>query len=174
MGKKMANLRQKGKIPRSEWPNILTRYGKGETIAQIGRDYGCTAPAIRYIVKRSGLLKSAAIRERAGDAGRKQAAGQQRARVGVQVVPSERTPRERSLGAELRQRVSGDVASFLVALDQAVLDGSLESLASLREATDSLMRSAARTRLELERLLTHREAAGAHEYRRPGSAQSSA
>ena len=58
------------------------------------------------------------------------------------------------LGPELRTRVSSDVALFLVALDHAVIDGSAESVAQLQDATDRLMRSTARTRLELERLLS--------------------
>jgi hypothetical protein len=181
----MANLREKGKIPRSEWPNILARYGKGETIAQIGRDYNCTAPAIRYIIKRSGRLKTAADRERTavtGDTWRQQAAARRRelstsvqANAHIAVVPSERAA-EHVLGLELRQRVSGDVASFLVALDQVVLDGSLESVSNLQEATDRLMRSAARTRLELERLLGRRDVAEARERRprRAGSPQGTA
>src|SRR6185437_13928674 len=49
---KMSNPREKGKIPHSEWPEIHMRYGKGESLASIARDYRCTAPAIRYIVKR--------------------------------------------------------------------------------------------------------------------------
>src|SRR5260370_25884196 len=56
----MANPRAKGKIPHGEWPQILAKYAGGETIAQIGRDYGCTAPAIRYIIRRSGKLKDGA------------------------------------------------------------------------------------------------------------------
>ena len=155
MGKQIGNLREKGKIAHSEWPTILARYGKGETIAQIGRDYGCTAPAIRYIIKRSGLLKSAAGR---GEAPLQHVATQRRERANVHgiVISSGRGSPKNVLGAELRQRVSGDVACFLVALDQAVLDGSPESFAELQEATDRLMRSAARTRLELERLLSRR------------------
>src|SRR5258707_15450560 len=53
----MVNLRQKGKIPRNEWPRIISKYADGESIAQIGREYGCTAPAIRYIIKRAEMLK---------------------------------------------------------------------------------------------------------------------
>jgi hypothetical protein len=178
----MANIREKGKISRTEWPTIVARYGKGETIAQIGRDYGCTAPAIRYIVKRSGLLKSAADRERTAttaDSSRRQVGARRRESnpsVGDFQIPSERAAPRDVLGAELRQRVNGDVASFLVALDQAVLDGSLESVAGLQEATDRLMRSAARTRLELGKLLGRRDMAEAHEHgnRQTGSAQGSA
>ncbi len=72
-------------------------------------------------------------------------------------APSERPAPNAVLPPELRQRVSGDVASFLVALDHMVLEGSLESVAGLQEATDQLMRSVARTRLELERLLGRHE-----------------
>jgi hypothetical protein len=61
------------------------------------------------------------------------------------------------LGAELRERVSADIASFLVALDQ-VVEGSAKSAVELQDATDRLMRSTARVRLELERLLAREQA----------------
>ena len=61
----MAGTREKGKIPHGEWAKILARYRGGETIARIGRDYGCTPPAIRYIIKRSGgVLKGTIVDER--------------------------------------------------------------------------------------------------------------
>ena len=182
MGKQMANLREKGKIPRTEWPNIIARYGKGETIAQIGRDYGCTAPAIRYIIKRSGRFKT--DRERnsvTGDGSRQQVRRRgsntfDQINTNTIAVPPEHVAHGNVLGVELRQRVSGDVASFLVALDQVVLDGSRDSASNLQEATDRLMRSAARTRLELERLLGHRDLAETRERgrRRTGSPESTA
>jgi hypothetical protein len=161
----MANKREKGKIPHSEWPNILGRYSKGETIAQIGRDYGCTAPAIRYIIKRNGMLKDEASGVRAAAVGSRARAGGSAAADGARTqanspliaAPSERPAPNAVLPPELRQRVSGDVASFLVALDYVVLEGSLESVAGLQEATDQLMRSVARTRLELEHLLSRHE-----------------
>jgi transposase-like protein len=40
------------KIPQGEWNAIAARYAKGETLADIARDYGCTPPAIHYILKR--------------------------------------------------------------------------------------------------------------------------
>jgi hypothetical protein len=40
------------KIPQSEWNAIATRHARGETIAKIAQNYGCTAPAIHYILKR--------------------------------------------------------------------------------------------------------------------------
>ena len=46
------------KIPQGEWNAIAARHARGETIARIAHDYGCTAPAIHYILKRQ--------RERAG------------------------------------------------------------------------------------------------------------
>ena len=164
MGKQMANLREKGKIPRNEWPKILAKYGKGETIAQIGRDYGCTAPAIRYIIKRSGMLKPAT----AGDGSRQQVTGRRESSTSVRgsIRTMVHASPEQILGQELRQRVGGDVAAFLVALDQAVLDGSHESIASLQEATDRLMRSTARTRLELDRLLSPRDTTETREHGR--------
>src|SRR5215831_17175539 len=116
MGQQMANLREKGKISRTEWPNIIARYGNGETIAQIGRDYGCTAPAIRYIIKRSGRLKTERERNSiTGDRSRQQVATRRRepstsvqAGTNAMVVPPERVAPRNVLGAELRQRVSGD------------------------------------------------------------------
>lgn len=40
------------KIPQGEWNAITARHARGETIARIAHDYGCTAPAIHYILKR--------------------------------------------------------------------------------------------------------------------------
>src|SRR5579875_2990774 len=48
------------KIPQGEWNAIAARHARGETIAKIAHDYGCTAPAIHYILKRQ--------RERTGPA----------------------------------------------------------------------------------------------------------
>ena len=40
------------KIPQGEWNAIAQRYSQGETISSIARHYGCTPPAIHYILKR--------------------------------------------------------------------------------------------------------------------------
>jgi hypothetical protein len=146
----MAGKREKGKIPRGEWPNIQARYNKGETMAQLARAYECTAPAIRYILKPSGVPGGELSH---GSAARPEVSST------VTVVPSCRRIHDQVLGPELHQRISGDVASFLVALDYVDLEGSPASVANLQEATDGLMRSAARTRLELERLLSGRHTA---------------
>jgi hypothetical protein len=41
------------KIPQGEWSAIAARYTKGESITRIAQSYGCTPPAIHYILKRS-------------------------------------------------------------------------------------------------------------------------
>ena len=40
------------KIPQGEWSAVAERYSQGESISSIARYYGCTAPAIHYILKR--------------------------------------------------------------------------------------------------------------------------
>ena len=41
------------KIPQGEWNAIAARYAQGESISKIAQTYGCTPPAIHYILKRS-------------------------------------------------------------------------------------------------------------------------
>jgi hypothetical protein len=41
------------KIPQGEWNAIAARYQGGESISKIARSYGCTPPAIHYILKRN-------------------------------------------------------------------------------------------------------------------------
>ena len=41
------------KIPQGEWSALAARYAKGESITRIAQSYGCTPPAIHYILKRS-------------------------------------------------------------------------------------------------------------------------
>lgn len=43
------------KIPQGEWNAIAARYQNGESISKIARGYGCTPPAIHYILKRNRL-----------------------------------------------------------------------------------------------------------------------
>jgi len=172
----MANLREKGKIPRNEWPQILSKYASGESIAQIGRDYGCTAPAIRYIIKRAGILKGDGGGDGPSSERKTSQSPSSRPRTSRSISrspqrnrPSPAAPHvvtaaedgtgEGLLGPELRARVTGDVVSVLAALDRAVLEGSIDSLRALREAVDNLMRSAARTRIDLGRILDGDEVA---------------
>jgi hypothetical protein len=50
------------KIPQGEWSAIAARYEKGESISGIARGYGCTPPAIHYILKRHRQLPPTAVR----------------------------------------------------------------------------------------------------------------
>jgi hypothetical protein len=169
----MANLREKGKIPRNEWPRILAKYASGESVAQIGRDYGCTAPAIRYIIKRVGVLKrdggggGTPSERKILPAATSRNSTSRSAALARQANGSAAPPHGAAedgrpaslLGPELRARVTGDVVSVLAALDRAVLEGSIDSLTALQEAVDSLMRSAARTRIDIGRILDGDESA---------------
>jgi hypothetical protein len=49
----MEKSSKRGKIPQTDWPQIMGRYEAGETLASIARTYDCSAPAISYIVSRS-------------------------------------------------------------------------------------------------------------------------
>jgi transposase-like protein len=40
------------KIPQGDWNAIAARYAQGESISRIAQSYGCTPPAIHYILKR--------------------------------------------------------------------------------------------------------------------------
>jgi hypothetical protein len=168
----VAKTREKGKIARKEWPKIVGRYKSGETIASIGRGYGCTAPAIRYIIKRSGVpLKEGRLLAVSRNASRSRISGGANNMISTQTTAAsfpavaplrEHTVGGHLLGVELRKRVSGDLATFLVALDHLVADCSREDLINLQDATDCLMRSIARTRMEVERLLSIEDAAAAN------------
>ena len=50
------------KIPQGEWRAIAARYENGESISGIARGYGCTPPAIHYILKRHRQLPATAVR----------------------------------------------------------------------------------------------------------------
>ena len=49
------------KIPQGEWNAIAARYESGEFISKIARSYGCTPPAIHYILKRNGQRPTATL-----------------------------------------------------------------------------------------------------------------
>lgn len=151
-----------GKIARGEWRNIVARYERGESIAQISRDYGCTAPAIRYIIKRSGKFHSRARSARAQPpteaglgaarptAGRfsHEAAGQTRHAGPSQLgLVAGHGLRESKIYDLMRQ----DLFRLLVVFDQPYASEA-QSLEALMQAAERLIVSAARVRLALERL----------------------
>src|SRR5205823_4734116 len=49
----MEKSNKRGKIPQSDWPQIMARYEAGETLASIAKTYDCSPPAISYVVSRS-------------------------------------------------------------------------------------------------------------------------
>jgi hypothetical protein len=133
---------QKGKISAAEWPSIVARHRRGESLASIARAYGCTAPAIAYIVKRSAW---------GGPKGRTAGPSPEAESAEAGRPGSRRTPTA-GLDADLRERVNSDVAAFLVAFGAACEEFSGSTRQRLLEATDRLLRAGARTRIELERL----------------------
>jgi hypothetical protein len=158
----------KGKISRSEWPSILERHRAGEPLASIARSYGCTAPAVRYIVTRglSGDEQGSTPVPAAGETVRPSAPPLRRrshasatddARDPELSVVGNRQRREAAprivLDAALRERVNSAIAFFLTAFDGVIIEGTEESLGNLLTATDQLLRAGARTRIEVEKLL---------------------
>jgi transposase-like protein len=150
----MEKTRPRGKIPRTEWGAIAARHATGESLARIARDYDCTAPAIRYIVRQ----ESASAAKAEGARGAPQTPREDR---GVESPPAAAAA-DSGLDFRLRAAITVEISAFLVALDDAMGEGKTEALQRLREATDRLLRAAARIRIELERPLG--------EPRKPGSA----
>jgi hypothetical protein len=152
----LPNVRARGKIPKSEWPKIGTRFRNGETLTAIARSYGCTAPAIRYIVRR---VPASATKK--ADAGKlavlvppTAARGSTRARVPSR-SPAGVAPD--SLTKDIWDRVNTDIAVFLATMDSLLSDDSDANYEALLEATDRLLWASARTRLELERILNRKK-----------------
>ena len=181
-----AMKREKGKIPHSEWSTIQARYSAGESFASIARDYGCTGPAIRYIVNRmpipsdsvgadvavaeaGSLVAMPEAGERPDAPGARGEADMVRRRrpKGHAMIQENRPAAQPASGApggvnaELLERVSSTVASFLAIFDLYLNDPSTEFEEQLLDATDRLMRVAARTRIELERARAEPGKAGA-------------
>jgi hypothetical protein len=150
----------KGKIPREDWRDIAGRAAQGEALASIARTYGCTAPAIRYVLNR---LHATDQQSSSGEASSVEAPGSATTGAYEVAVASKPAPiggrALRSLqasGSALRESVYSDIAAFLVAFD-AVMDNDTEAARqALIEATDRLMRAGARTRIEMERRRLHR------------------
>jgi hypothetical protein len=153
----MANPRQRGKIPGSEWPQIATRFAAGETLTQIARSYGCTAPAIRYIVNRQSRAdrgssrrqpvehRPSAVADR-GSLERRSIVEDVLRSTARAAAYSERVPES------FWARVSSDIAAFLGAMDALIADENDATQTVLLEAADRLLRASALTRLEIERI----------------------
>jgi hypothetical protein len=140
----MADRREKGKIAHSEWPGIGERYAAGETFASIARSFGCTPPAIRYIVGKQTRATDAAADAIAIPL-------ESRSPAPARDAAPPKFP-GKAIDQQLRDRVNSDIASFLVAFDTAFEEGSIVSREALLEATDRLLRAGARTRIAIEEM----------------------
>lgn len=174
------NVRARGKIRREEWPRISERFHRGETLTEIARSYGCTSPAIRYILGRmvNGSAGKSSFRgtepsvlDQDGERGSRG----QRATAHVQPTGRGGAPTggaaTSSAGNEIWSRVNNDIATFLAAMDALFASESDRNYESLLKATDRLLWASARTRLEVERVLAERRAPG---LRRKGTATTAA
>jgi hypothetical protein len=155
------NVRVRGKIRREEWSRIAERFQQGETLTEIARSYGCTAPAIRYIVRRAtpNAGKPKASRAGAAVAGSESergfAGGTRSAERGLAPVIRERSTAPSS-GNEIWARINNDIVAFLAAIDALFASENDSNYEALLRATDRLLWASARTRLELERVLGNR------------------
>jgi len=149
----LSKARIRGKIRREEWPKIMARFRKGETLADIARSYECTAPAIRYIVRRADQVPAKADHTVSPPPVRSEndRTTAQVVSVGSRIQPIRRSPEE------IWDRVSSDIASFLAGMDAISLNDSDENYEALLLATDRLLRSSASTRVEIERILESRK-----------------
>lgn len=132
--------RQKGKIARTEWEKIVRRHQSGESLASIARDYGCTAPAIRYIVNRPVLAGGTAA-PAAEETPRTPDPARPPARLSAPLIDR-----------DLRARITNDVAFFLVAVENAADPSHAPSIDELRHAVERLLRSASRMLVVVEQL----------------------
>lgn len=148
------NPRLRGKIPHSEWPRIAERFARGESLTVIARSYGCTAPAIRYIVNRQPRGSGSSEKNLA----RKHVLGpasyhSSRSNPDDTVHRQAETRHPGAVTTErLWARVNQDIASFLAAMDDLMANENEANEIALLEAADRLLRASALTKVEIERL----------------------
>jgi hypothetical protein len=154
-----SNVRVRGKIHRDEWKKIAERHRRGETLAAIARSYGCTAPAIRYIVARTSNSDAGSVEGRVtnhyaerGDLSAGRPGDPQ----------SRRSPLSNPTGDDIWSRINTDIASFLAAIDDLFVTDDDAAYETLLRATDRLLWASARTRLELEKVIAARRGDAYH------------
>jgi hypothetical protein len=163
----LANARIRGKIPRDEWPKIAVRFRNGETLTEIARSYDCTAPAIRYIVGRIPMRGVKGLKGKKMDPDKLEKVAmlvppieaRWTTRIGNTSDRSEISRGRGGLSPDFATRdiwglVNADIATFLVAMNSLFSDESDTNYEALLAATDRLLWASARTRLELERILS--------------------
>ncbi len=139
------------KIPQGDWNAIAARYANGESITRIAQSYGCTPPAIHYILKRAKQRPAAVDRVATAT------------RAGVASAAPPRTASDPAiamvssafaagLNRDLHSRAEAAIAAFQASFDAALAEGSPDLRQELRRAAADLMRVAARTTIVLDRL----------------------
>jgi hypothetical protein len=155
----LPNVRIRGKIPKEEWPKIAARFRSGDTFTEIARAYHCTAPAIRYIVERTASPEGRRKIERETQSKIALLAPLVAARRRTAGAPSQGKPSRGNFAAdslvkEIWGQINIDIATFLAAMETLSFDDSEQNYRALLDATDRLLWGSARTRLELERILS--------------------
>jgi hypothetical protein len=142
------------KIPQGEWSAIAARYAKGESISRIAQTYGCTPPAIHYILKQ-GKLRAAQNPERrlngtpVGECGEENGI--------ARLVPGEVRPADRA-PVELRpahepatpmtgersqavpaQRAAGGASALTAGLDRELHGRAEAAIAAFRSSFDAAL-----------------------------------
>jgi hypothetical protein len=118
--------RRTRRLPAGAWPKVLERYVLGERIEAIARDFGCSAAAIRGVVRR--FLPPPVE------------------------APAPPPDPERALVL----RLTGALVRFVETLHAARRRSDEACTAELREASDQLMRVIVRLRLEVEQAAQRR------------------
>jgi transposase-like protein len=145
------------KIQRGEWRAIVARHAGGESLASIARAYGCTAPAIRYIIRQAqaadrpedrSTVQEPQQRAVEGETGQGPAAAAAPHAAPVRPAAGNGQP---GFDLSLREAMTVEVSAFLVAFDALVAGRTARNFELLRDATDRLLRAAAHIRIELER-----------------------
>jgi hypothetical protein len=158
----LPNPRIRGKISKEEWVKIAARFHSGETFAQIARSYQCTPPAIRYIVARvpTREVRKMIDRDTQGKVAllAPPATGRRSRNVRTEEHRERTAPRANfqpdAPVKDVWARINIDIATFLAAMQSVSEDDSDDNYQALLEATDRLLWGSARTRLELERILS--------------------
>ena len=162
----MPQVEPKRKIDHGELPAIIARHSTGESLASIARAYGCTPPAIRYIVRQERKSEAHGEDDHADAAsasiGHEEEPGRLHANsvsllpparpVGFSATRPDVGSRKEGFDSSLREAMTLEVSALLVAFDAVVTRPSAEAVDQLRSATDRLLRAAARIRIELERV----------------------
>jgi transposase-like protein len=161
------------KITRDEWSAIAARHAQGESISNIAQTYGCTAPAIHYILRQAEdagadpprqlplpetprLNGAAAPMPSPPANGRPAAIAEilRRPAPPAQMpAPSGKSSALRAnLDDQLRAAAETAMADFLQRFDTAASEQTSEAYQQLRQSAGELMRIAARTTIVVDRL----------------------